>query len=166
MDRKKPVQREWVRRRQWGRSRRGRWGATLDPVSGRKHIKHQRSDSEGVECWGGGFTQECFFLWSMQSGRSSMLLLQRTGSEGFVFLFFCCETRVLPRDSSGTGRFLDRPGGYAAGPSKQDVLLTVVLSRSGSSGVQLLSVHSVTTHMRVCVFFSLLCNTGQFSPAV
>lgn len=82
------------------------------------------------------------------------------------FLFFCCETSVLPRDSSGTGRFLDRPGGYAAGPSKQDVLLTVVLSRSGSSGVQLLSVHSVTTHMRVCVFFSLLCNTGQFSPAV
>lgn len=38
-------------------------GATLDPVSGRKHIKHQRSDSEGVEVEVevGGFTQECFF---------------------------------------------------------------------------------------------------------
>lgn len=119
-----------------------------------KTSKERQRGSRVLGGVGGGSHRNVFFLWSMQSGRSSMLLPQRTGSEGFVFLFFCCETRVLPRDSSGTGRFLDRPGGYAAGPSKQDVLLTVVLSRSGSSGgskepldifasgVQLLSVHS------------------------
>lgn len=88
-------------------------------------------------------------------------------------MFFHSETRVLPRDSSGTGRFLGQLGGYAAGPSKQDVLLIAVLLRSGSSGskepldifvsgAQLLSVHSeFKVRSRSS---SPLGNTEEFSP--
>lgn len=38
--------------------------------------------------------------------------------------FILFETHVLPQGSSGTRQFQDWAGGYAAGLSKQDVLLT------------------------------------------
>lgn len=73
-------------------------------------------------------------VWRELHAVSTGMISPARGSVRFILL----KTQVLPQGSSGTGQFLDWTDGYAAGLSKQDVLLTacrfdsVMFSRSSS----------------------------------
>lgn len=70
-------------------------------------------------------------VWQELHAVSTGMITPARGSVRFILF----KTQVLPQGSSGTGQFLDWTDGYAAGLSKQDVLLTacrfsVMFSRS------------------------------------